>query len=47
VPINLNKFAKNLLSPAEGSRIDLLEVKEDDLLIYSLTLPRFSLGNNK
>jgi hypothetical protein len=47
VPIDLDKFAENLSSLAEGSGIDLLEVKGDDLLICSLTLPRFSLGNNR
>ena len=33
--------------PAKDNRIDLLEVKGDDLLIYSLIVPRFSLGNNR
>lgn len=34
-------------SPAKDNRIDPLEIKENDLLIYSLIVPRFSLNNNK
>jgi hypothetical protein len=33
--------------PAKDNGIDPLEVKGDDLLIYSPTIPRFSLGNSR
>jgi hypothetical protein len=48
--IDLDEISEKLLSPAKNSkinRIDPLEVKGDDLFIYSLIVPRFSLGNRK
>jgi hypothetical protein len=45
--INLDRISGDRLSPAEDNRINLLEVKGDDLLICSLTVPRFSLGNSR
>jgi hypothetical protein len=48
--IDLNKISKKLLFLAKSNksnRIDPLEVKGDDLLICSLTIPRFSLGNKR
>ncbi|PMD66309.1 uncharacterized protein K444DRAFT_640176 [Hyaloscypha bicolor E] len=44
--INLDESDKEGPSPAKGNGMDPLEVKGDNLLIYSLTVPGFSLGNN-
>jgi hypothetical protein len=47
---NLNKDNKdNKEGPftTKGNRIDLLEVKGNNLFIYSLTIPGFSLGKNR
>jgi hypothetical protein len=44
---DLDGISEDGLSPAQDNRIDPSEVKEDDLLIYSLTVPGFSLGNNR
>lgn len=45
--IDLNEVSKKSSSSAKGNGIDLLEVKGDDLLICSPTVPGFSLGNRR
>ena len=47
VILDLNEDNEEGLSLAKGNRIDLLEVKGDNLLICSLTVPGFSLGNSR
>jgi hypothetical protein len=42
-----NKDNKEGLSITKGNRIDLLEVKRNDLLICSPTVPGFSLGKSR
>ncbi|KAH6661627.1 hypothetical protein B0J14DRAFT_622151 [Halenospora varia] len=44
---DLAEVCEKSLSLAKGNGMDPLEVKGDDLLIYSLTVPRFSLGNRR
>ncbi|KAN0106673.1 hypothetical protein V8E51_009549 [Hyaloscypha variabilis] len=45
--IGLDEIDEEEPSPAKGDGIDLLEVKGDDLLICSPTVPGFSLGNSR
>jgi hypothetical protein len=47
--INLNDFneTNKELSLVKDNKIDLLKVKEDNLLVYSLIILRFSLGISK
>jgi hypothetical protein len=45
--IDLNEDNKEGSSPAKGNGMDPSEVKRDDLLICSPTVPRFSLGNSR
>lgn len=47
IVIDFNEVTKKLTSPAKGNGIDPLEVKRDNLLTYSLTVPRFSLNNRR
>ncbi|KAH8772429.1 hypothetical protein F5882DRAFT_505893 [Hyaloscypha sp. PMI_1271] len=47
VILDLDKDNEEGPSPAKGNGIDPLEVKGDDLLICSPTVPRFSLGNSR
>jgi hypothetical protein len=42
---DLDEIAEMLSTPAKGNRMDPSEVKGDDLLICSPTIPGFSLGN--
>ena len=44
---DLDEISEEGWSPAKDDGIDPSEVKGDDLLIYSLTVPRFSLGNSR
>jgi hypothetical protein len=45
--INFNEVSEKSSSLAKDNGIDLLKVKENNLLICSLIVPGFSLGNSK
>jgi hypothetical protein len=47
VIVNLDEIDEEGSSLAKGNGIDPLEVKGDDLLICSPTVPGFSLGNSR
>ncbi len=47
IVIDLDEVTEKLTSPAKGNGIDPSEVKGDDLLICSPTVPGFSLNNRR